>query len=66
MTENLPEDFPPEVVPILREAGYLDDDRLHVGDRVPELSLFSVGGVPISLRGLWVDRPVVLIFGSYT
>ena len=63
---NLPPDIPPEVVPFLEEAGYLDADRLTVGDSVPPLTAYTLGGQPVALASLWAQRPAVLVFGSYT
>lgn len=62
----LPPDIPPEVVPFLEEAGYLEPDRLSVGDPVPDLPLYALDGSETRLSRLWADIPLVLIFGSYT
>ena len=64
---NLPPDIPPEVISFLEEVGYLDEDRLKVGDTVPELMLNRLAdGAGVTIGGSSGQRPVVLIFGSYT
>ena len=63
---ELPADIPAEVAGILREAGYLEEDRLKAGDSIPELTAFTMEGAPIPLASLWLGRPAALIFGSYT
>lgn len=60
-------DLPPEAIPFLQSVGYMDADRLKVGDAVPPLTLRRLhGGDPITLGRSAGGRPVVLIFGSYT
>jgi hypothetical protein len=46
---------------------YMRSGGVEVGDRVPalELSRLESGG-PVRLDGLVVDRPLVLVFGSFT
>ncbi len=40
---------------------------LQVGNAAPELTLARVGeGDPVTLSSLYAERPVVLVFGSYT
>ena len=41
---------------------------LHPGDRAPDFTLRQLQGseAPVGLAGLWKERPVVLVFGSYT
>lgn len=40
---------------------------LQVGDLVPELAITRLeDGVPVSLSDLYRERPLVLVFGSYT
>src|ERR1700728_4626442 len=40
---------------------------LHVGDTAPGLTVQTLGTqLPTALSELWKDRPVVLVFGSYT
>jgi hypothetical protein len=41
-------------------------DRLHAGDEIPALELWSLGGSSQSLDGLIGGRPLVLVFGSFT
>ncbi len=64
---KLPPDIPAEVVPFLREMGYLEPDALQTGDAVPPIAL----PVPKESRSVLVGdpnalKPVALIFGSYT
>jgi len=67
MSASLPSDIPPEVVPFLQEMGYLDADRIQVGDRAPCLSLSTLDGTgTVTIGAPDAARPVVLIFGSYT
>ena len=41
--------------------------RLHPGDTAPDFRLKQLQGeAPVELAALWKDRPVVLVFGSYT
>jgi len=41
--------------------------KLEVGDRAPDVSLVSLDGKsPVSLLGGKRDRPLVLVFGSFT
>jgi peroxiredoxin len=63
---NLPADIPAEAIPFLRDAGYLEPDRLQTGDIAPDVPLFTLDGEEVSLHRLRGDRPAVLIFGSYT
>lgn len=37
-----------------------------VGDRAPEFRLAALGGETLSLSAARADRPVALIFGSFT
>ena len=40
---------------------------LHPGDAAPNLTVKKLDGqVPVELASLWAERPVVLVFGSYT
>jgi hypothetical protein len=40
---------------------------LHVGDTAPGLTVQTLDAqLPTPLSELWKDRPVVLVFGSYT
>jgi hypothetical protein len=64
---SLPPDIPPEVVGFLQEMGYLESDRLQVGDAVPALTLRRLHGEETVVVGdPNASRPTVLIFGSYT
>jgi hypothetical protein len=42
--------------------------HLNPGDQAPSFTLKQLQGdeTPMELAGLWQDRPVVLVFGSYT
>ena len=41
--------------------------QLNVGDTAPSLAVKKLEDhTPIDLTSLWADRPVVLVFGSYT
>jgi hypothetical protein len=62
---NLPTDIPAEAVPFLEEVGYLEPDRLSLGDPAPDVPLYTPDG-ETSLSRLRDGRPAVLIFGSYT
>ena len=63
---NLPPDIPPEALPFLSEAGYLDPDRLAPGDPAPDVPFYTLDGEEVRLSQVWGERPLVLIFGSYT
>jgi len=46
---------------------YRHEDRLRVGDPLPPLSADRLDdGSPVSLTEPIVDRPLVLVFGSFT
>lgn len=46
---------------------YRRPDRLREGDRVPPLSLLELeSGRPVALESLLSERPLVLVFGSFT
>jgi hypothetical protein len=63
----LPADVPAEALPVLQEMGYLEPDRIGVGDRVRPLTLESLhGGDSVTVGAPDAARPTVLIFGSYT
>ena len=65
--EEMAKSLPPEALPVLRDNGYLEPDRLHVGDIVPRIPLIAreKGGVTaIGCSG--AAQPTALIFGSYT
>jgi hypothetical protein len=42
--------------------------RLKMGDQAPDFTVKELQGTeaPVELAGLWKDRPVALVFGSYT
>jgi hypothetical protein len=42
--------------------------HLNPGDQAPNFTLRELQGAeaPVEMAGLWKDRPVVLVFGSYT
>ncbi len=64
---NLPSDIPQEAIPILNEMGYLEPDRLKVGDIAPRLTLTRLdSGEAQEIGASNVPLPTVLIFGSYT
>lgn len=64
---SLPSELPPEAVAFLQEIGYMDADRLRVGDRAPLLTLTALqSGEPVPLGAPEASLPTVLIFGSYT
>jgi len=63
---SLPSDIPPHAVPFVEQMGYLDADPLAAGDPAPDVILYTAAGQPAALRDLLRDRPVVLVFGSYT
>ena len=42
-------------------------DSLGIGDALPELELLRLeDGAPVALASLVADRPLVLVFGSFT
>lgn len=64
---ELPPGVPPEAAGFLQEMGYLDADRLRVGDASPLLTLIPVnGGDAVTIGRPDAARPTVLLFGSYT
>ncbi len=67
ITMELPPDIPPEAAAFLQEIGYLDDDRLHLGDASPQLALAPLqGGASIVIGATGATHPTILVFGSYT
>jgi len=62
----LPPDIPPEAVPFLQGMGYLEADRIAAGDPAPDAPLHTFAGKPVMLASFFGERPVALIFGSYT
>jgi hypothetical protein len=63
---QLPPDIPSEAAPFLQEMGWLDPDRLGVGDPAPDVPLLTPEGEARRTSGLWAERPAVVLFGSYT
>jgi len=63
---NLPPDIPSEAIPFLDQAGYLEPDRLGIGDAAPDVALLRPGRGEVRLSSYWTESPLVLIFGSYT
>jgi len=64
--ETMLKSLPPEAEPALRMAGFMEPDRLEVGATVPQLVLRALDeGAEVEIGGV-SDRPIVLIFGSYT
>ncbi|HET6387322.1 MAG TPA: hypothetical protein VFJ58_28355 [Armatimonadota bacterium] len=60
-----PSDIPAAAFPFIKEMGYLNPDRLKVGDTAPAITLEQLaGGAPVTIGA--AGRPTVLIFGSYT
>lgn len=64
--EKLPPGIPQEALPHLREVGYFEDSPTRVGDPVPALQFFTPGGQATSIAELWLEKPAVLVFGSFT
>ena len=64
-----PKDSPLNLQDVLASPEYLDlgTPKVSEGDRAPdfELPLLDAGGT-VSLEGLLRERPVALVFGSYT
>ena len=43
------------------------EGKLHPGDRAPDVTLVALDGqTPLTLASLVGDKPVVLVFGSFT
>ena len=57
---------PPEAMHFLQKIGYLEPDRLKVGDKTPEIILQKLDQSGSVTLGISQSRPVALIFGSYT
>ncbi len=54
--------FPFETMWTSARRGHLD-----VGDTAPDLKVEKLDDrAPVQLASLWTDKPVVLVFGSYT
>jgi hypothetical protein len=64
--ERLPPDIPQEAVPFLKEMGYLEPERLSTGAPAPEPPLYTLSGDEVRLSECWREKPLVLVFGSYT
>jgi hypothetical protein len=63
------EQLPPEEreVVVATVTRYRRPERLAVGDRLPALTAASLeDGSPVELAGLADDRPLLLVFGSFT
>ena len=65
--EEMAKSLPPEAQSVLRDNGFLEPDRLQVGDCVPRIPLITrEDGRVVEIGGAETGRPAVLIFGSYT
>ena len=65
--EEMAKSLPPAALPVLRDNGYLDADRLQVGDSVPRIELIArEDGTITAIGGAGTGLPTALIFGSYT
>jgi alkyl hydroperoxide reductase subunit AhpC len=43
------------------------EGSLEVGGKAPDFTVETLDArVPVTLASLWADKPVVLVFGSYT
>ena len=63
----LPPGVPEEARPVLQEVGYFVPDTLHPGDKIAPITLTSLHGTAeVVLGEIGRQRPMVLIFGSYT
>lgn len=63
----LPSDIPSEAIPFLEEMGYLEPDRLRVGELSPRLTLSDLHReYTVEIGAPDATQPTVLIFGSYT
>jgi len=63
--ESLPADERDTVVATV--SRFRRPDRLRVGDTLPDLELLRFeDATPIRLASLAVNRPLVLVFGSFT
>ena len=63
--ESLPESKRTTVVSTI--LSYWREDNLREGDLIPQLQLFRADDASaLELTDLLGDRPVVLVFGSYT
>jgi hypothetical protein len=63
------EELPPErrEIVVATVARYRKPERLGVGDPLPALTALSLDdGSPVELRTLARDRPLLLVFGSFT
>ena len=60
-------DVPRFVVGLATYGGQARDGTLQVGDPAPDLPLYPLDGQPARPLGAWVgERPLVLVFGSFT
>jgi hypothetical protein len=63
---HLPSDIPAGALPFLKDAGYLEPDRLSVGDEAPDVPFYTPEGEEVRLSRFRGVSPVVLVFGSHT
>lgn len=63
---ELPSDIPEEAIPVLEKTGYLEPDKLRVGDAVPKFSLHKLNSEETTVIGEASDKMTSLIFASYT
>jgi hypothetical protein len=66
---NAPKDSPLTMADVLASEDYrnLMTAKVSVGDRAPDFHLTRIdGGGTVRLSSLTAERPVALIFGSYT
>ncbi len=64
--DNLPPEIPAEAVAVLDAVGFLEPDTLAVGGPAPDVPLYTPEGERLLLREMRGERPLVLVFGSYT
>ncbi len=64
--QNPPSDIPVEALPVLEKVGYLEPDKLRLGDFVPKFSLHRLNSVETTVIGEASDKMTSLIFASYT
>lgn len=64
--QNPPSDILVVALPVLEKVGYLEPDRLRVGDFIPKFSLQRLNSVETTVIGEASDKMISLIFASYT